>query len=482
MLSDIPRSQPRLTSVSAAAVVGPSYLLDAKRYQDEFVQAQGVISACLFPKRPLSQTARCFVPGRVKLVTGSKKTAGDPYLKAHDAFELRPETTRYLVERRMASAEQLRLSRGQILTPSSGRNLGPVVYVGSYLSRFAMTDIMRICPFKEEDGHYLFAYLLTDTAQALLRRGRTGTTVDHLAPNEVEALDVVWPDEAIRNRVASLVARAERLLDDARFDLDECETRLHDAAGLSLEPHAGNYISSAVRAFGESAKHLAMRVDAAFYDPRVQMARRALLDRPHSRLDAACQLRMLGRYKRYYVDEPHGRPILSGRQMLQIRPVALKRISDRSFADPSAFILHEGWSIFTCDGRSEEALGEPSFVTARIDGWMASNHVMRAIALPGVHPGFLHCLLRSPYVQVQLKATATGSVIDALDPDTAGAVLVPRVDSALETELGEKVVQAWRNIDSYYGLIEEAVTLVNDCLKSRSGGVLGADQKLVATG
>jgi hypothetical protein len=63
--------------------------------------------------------------------------------------------------------------------------------------------------------------------------------------------------------------------------------------------------------------------------------------------------------------------------MLQLRPVNLRRISDRSFRDPSEFVVNVGTTIFTCDSRSEEALGEPAYVMPTWDGWMASEHVMR---------------------------------------------------------------------------------------------------------
>jgi hypothetical protein len=133
------------------------------------------------------------VPGRMALVVSPKKNAGVPYLRAHDAFDTLPESDRYVVASRTHNYDSYLLKEGMILTPSSGRNLGPLAYVGRFLSRFAMTDIMRILPKTREDGFFLLAYLMTPTGQALIRRGRTGTTVDHLAPGEVLDIPVLWP-------------------------------------------------------------------------------------------------------------------------------------------------------------------------------------------------------------------------------------------------------------------------------------------------
>jgi len=169
------------------------------------------------------------------------------------------------------------------------------------------------------------------------------------------------------------------------------------------------------------------------------------------------ELRLMGRYKRYYVRMGFGRPILSGRHLLQLRQVNLQYISDRSFKSPDEFILKYGWCVFTCDGRAEEQLGSPAYVHPGRDGWMASNHVMRAIPRQGVQPGYLYLALRSPYTQRQLKARATGSVVDALEPETIGEVLLPALSSRDQERLGKASARAWDDIASAQELEDRTV-------------------------
>ena len=71
---------------------------------------------------------------------------------------------------------------------------------------------------------------------------------------------------------------------------------------------------------------------------------------------------------------------------------------------------------------------------------------MRAKPKDGMHPGFLYLSMRSPYVQMQIKAAATGSVIDALDPRTVGEVVIPRLGQDTERRLGLAAVRAWESI------------------------------------
>lgn len=449
-------SSPRVSTVNVFSIERPSLRLDAKHYQEEFVLARSRVAHCV--SSPLRELADAFVPGRMKLVSAQNSEAGAPYLRAHDAFEARPTSKRYAVRARTDNYDDYLLKEGMLLTPSSGRNLGPMAYVGKKLSRFAMTDILRIVPQDKDAGYYLFAYLLTPTGQALIRRGRTGTMVDHLSPEDVLQIPVVQLPEKERKRVIAAIRKAEEKLDKARLSLDELDLELHRLTGLGPMLPKGKYLKkTGARVFSINSRDLTLRLDAAYYEPAVRSAQMVLKSRGARRLDELAELRLLGRYKRYYVAKEFGRPILSGRHLLQLRQVNLQYISDRSFKLPESFILKRGWCVFTCDGRAEEQLGSPAYVHARWDGWMASNHVMRAIPLPGIEPGYLYLALRNSYVQLQLKARATGSVIDALEPETIADVLLPSVSVADQKRLGKAASRAWDDIAMAQELEERTV-------------------------
>jgi hypothetical protein len=271
--------------------------------------------------------------------------------------------------------------------------------------------------------------------------------------------------DKLREHISDMVEHAEGLLDRARLSLDALERSLHEKLHLPFKPSGVDYFArSRFPTFTVDAGSLMGRLDAAFYDPRTLSCREALRLAGGVRLNELAELRLLGRYKRYYVSPPFGRPILSGRQLLQLRPVALKNISDRSFSDPSAFVLEKGWTIFTCDGRSEEALASPAFVSSLWDEWMASNHVMRAIPREGVSAGFLYLALRSPYVQMQLKSKASGSVIDALEPTSIGDVILPCVSKTEQKSIGKKVEAAWEDIAEYTRTMSRAIARMESAL------------------
>lgn len=74
---------------------------------------------------------------------------------------------------------------------------------------------------------------------------------------------------------------------------------------------------------------------------------------------------------------------------------------------------------------------------------MASNHLLRVVPRPEVHRGYLHAALRVQEVQVQLKSVATGSVVDALDANVCGGVLIPRLGKTIEADLGARIDAAY---------------------------------------
>lgn len=449
----------RSCTLWSSGVEAPGFRLDAKHYQEEFVLAKHTIAHCGHETVLLKDKAVAFVPNRAKLVFAKDRSGGAPYLRAHDAFELRPLVRRYVSQARMRNYKEYLLDEGMILTPSSGRNLGPIAYVGKYLAQYAMTDIMRIVTKDSEFGFYLYTYLLTSVGQAMIRKGRTGTNIDHLSPADVHSIPLVILDKKKTATIIANIKKSQKLLDEARMELDSLELEYHNLCKLPLPPPPGRgLVDKEVCCFTASSKSLSLRLDAAFYNPNVAEPVNKISKKNRTNLATAARLVQLGRYKRYYVAPPNGSPILSGRHLFQLRQVNLQNISDRSFKNPSDFEISTGWTLFTCDGRAEEQLGSPAFVHSGWNGWKASNHVMRAMAKGDIHPGYLYLAIRSPYTQLQIKARATGSVVDALDPETLSDVVIPTLSSIEMRELGEKVANAWEKIAESQSLESKTVS------------------------
>ena len=121
----------------------------------------------------------------------------------------------------------------------------------------------------------------------------------------------------------------------------------------------------------------------------------------------------------------------------QVYPVGLKFIAPNALSDPDRYQLPVHGIAYQADGRAEDKLGVPVMITPDRQGWMASGHVSRVVARPGIDPGWLYLALGSSHARVQVKSKSSGSVVDGTYADDMAGVLLPPPSSHPE------VVELW---------------------------------------
>lgn len=355
---------------------------------------------------------------RVYAVAGEKEL---PYLRPSDVLNYVPRAADTLSTTRSKDIDSYRLRPGMLLVTCSGRNLGPTVYVDSFMAQFVLShDMIRVEIEDETLRFYVLGLLGTRPGQQLLRKDKSGSVIDHITVDHVASLDVpMLPDSTVAD-VANRMREAVQLREAARLDL-AAHQQSYEAA-LPAIPSA----SPTARGWSIAARELIGRIDAAPYTPAVRAVRKALQAKDGVRLgDVATALKPPGRYKTVYVDRSHGVPILSGGQLLQIRPLNLRYMAAHALGDIDRYRLKPGWIAYQADGRSEEALGEPVMITTSRADWLASGHVGRLAAKDSADAGCLYLAFQTPHAQMQLKALASGSVVDATFPADAEAVVLP---------------------------------------------------------
>lgn len=397
-------------------------------------------------------------PGRFKRAYAVPTEDGAPYLRPYDVFDYVPQAADILSVKRSRNLARLMAPPGALLQTCSGRNLGPTVAVDAHLAKFALShDMIRVAIEDEVERYYTLAFLSTPTGQALVRRDKTGSVIDHISVEHLAEVVVPFIEVTTRMEAAALMRAAVELRGEARVLLASAV----DALTALLPPLPS--LTPPSRGWSLPARALSGRVDAAYYDPAVKRIRAALLKAGGVRVrDVADVQKPSGRYRTYYVGSAHGRPLLSGRQVLQYAPVNLQYISPRSL-DPSRYQLSRHTIAFQADGRAEERLGFPVVVEPARDGWLASGHVGRFVPRDGIDPGWLYVACASQHVQVQVKALSCGSVVDALYPDDLAQVVLPptgNVDGAAVLDAWAKFSEAGRQEARAIGLIEDELRAV----------------------
>ena len=402
----------------------------------------------------LGDLAAVHAPLRFKRIYAGEDEPAIGYLRPYDVFEYLPRPVDHLSVRHCKSIDSLVVRRGQILQTCSGRNLGPCAYVDASLDGVALShDMVRIEIEDLTIRHLVYAYLRTATAQALLRRGRSGSVVDHLTVRDVATLPVPLLTDHDGRRPEDAIGNALQRVETARQRLTEIqvdfETRLPPLDEVS--PKDGWTVQSTA---------LQGRVDVAFHAPNLTRLRTELEQLGGTACGETARGQLPVRYKRYYVEPDHGRPILSGRQILQFDPINLRYVSDRSFKIPDDYVVRTGETVLGAVGRSEGRLGTPAMVTSERNDWLASNDVMRLRPNDPANAGALWLSFASSAAQTQVKALPFGSVVDHMNPEDVESIILPPLDQTLGAEVEhcwESLAQARHDIDHVVGTLERTL-------------------------
>ena len=396
---------------------------------------------------------------RTKRVYAASGEESAPYLRPYDVFDYLPQAADLLSTAGSPDVGRLMPKPGTILQTCSGRNLGPLAYADGYLSRFVVSDdMLRLTVDDETERLYTLAFLSTPTGQALLTRSKTGNVIDHLSADDLAAVEVPFINDTLTAEVADLMGQAVASRERARFGMD----------GLVRDFEAGlppvDYTRRLRDGWTQSAGALGTRLDVASHDPLVLETARGLAALGGSLVQDVAETFMPNRYKRLYVESGFGRPILSGRQLLQIKPVNLQYIAPRAL-DVAEFELGVGTLVFGARGRAEERISLPALITEERANWLASHNVMRVRPRAGINPGWLYLCFATEHVQLQVKASAFGSVVDVVDPANLDAVVLPPVDEAR----GNAAFECWQEFDRANALERQAVEQLETVILHMAG-------------
>lgn len=387
----------------------------------------------------ISEFANVWDPPRFARAYAAPGEPSQPYVRPYDVFDYLPAESDSLSLLRNDDVDRLIPTAGTLLQTCSGRNLGPLTIADDDLATFALShDMIRIDVPDEDNRLYLLTFLKTPTGQALLRRGRSGSVIDHITTRDVDALPVPLVASALRGDIIASTRTAVTASANARTQLRatvlEQERRLPTPRRNPAHKQGWTVSRHQVRD----------RLDAAFYYPRIRAAVEQVRDIGGVQCGDLAEALLPVRYKRYYVDRGHGRPILSGRQLLQTDPVNLRYVADRSFRDPALYELSAGMTVFGAVGRSEGRQGTPALVTDDRNGWLASNDVMRLTPRPGVSPAALWLATAAGQTRLQINALSFGSVVDHMNPWDVESLILPPVDH----ELAADAEEAWSNFSA----------------------------------
>jgi type I restriction enzyme, S subunit len=425
------------------------YRLDARRYAEGALAARSRIIDGPFAWLPLERVARIFRGPLHKRHFIRDKARSVPYLAASDVTRIDLPSDMRLSNALTPVLPILRVKSGWTLISSAG-TIGDATYVRDELTKFAISqDMLRVAPFDNILSGYLFAYLSTKAARALLRFRTYGSVVDRIEPQHVADLPVPLPESTMQYRLHNLVVRAAQARTAASELLGEATAYLDSLIGPMPSTHDHSFALGITH-----CSQLNMRLDA-FHHVGWATEGGSYSGTPIGELG---QVTRPGIIKRIFVER--GVPFISGIDAFQLR-VPFRQYIMRSEAAKSGDLIKEHQILVQRSGQRYGLIGRPAYVGSRMNGWAASEHLMRITLSNDRDVARVFAFLCSESGHRTLLRSSYGTSIPELNPEGLAAIKVPqmpdrlivnvaaalalREQSDLDEELAIREVEQWVN-------------------------------------
>jgi len=425
----------------------PASLLSSgdRRMEGETFLASGYGLRCAMEARKtgwdrMQEFARTWQPSRLKGILVDQEY-GTPFLAATQVFDIRPMPRKWLAISRIKQPKELFVTSGTILVTRSGSVGRATLAHTPHLNTIISDDLLRIEPRDPNLWGWLYAYLRSPHARAMMRAAQYGHIIKHLEVSHLDALPVPL------------------LRDDLLADFNKNVSII-----LSLRIQAQNeYIQaektyrSAFPSFQENSTSLFFEARSCeFYSPRIRLDAHCFNDtykfisrafnqdaiRVDDLSSVIDKIFVPGRFKHIYGDG--GMPYLDSADILEVSPDITKYVLSLSDDKQSNYKVDKGSILMPCSGQLYGNIGQVVLATSWHESKLLSNHIMRiSPCVEKIHPGYLQCVLGDPILGRPLVIRyAFGSSVPELAPEDIATIQIPRIDPGQEHDIGELMEHA----------------------------------------
>lgn len=352
--SDWPWHQTKTLSLPVSALFGGDRRMEAEAYLLSGYGLRAALEArpgC----GPLGRHARVWQPSRLK-GTQVSPNFGTPFLAATQVFDLRPIPRKWLALEQTEQASERYVKEGMILVTCSGSVGRSTLAYAPHLDTLISHDLLRVEAREEKYWGWLYAYLRTPTARAMMTSAQYGHIIKHLEVGHLSALPLPEMRDHILDHFTGRAHTILRLREEAHTAMVEAEGRFADCLG-PLPVHSSGEAGFVVRAqdafFGRQR-----RLDGWPHNPRVQAIQEHLAAHSHGMMtvsESGYRAWVPGRYKRVPADD--GITFLDSSDLFEINPDAAKRYADCPFGDEYQGRVESGWLLMASSGQTYGIIG-----------------------------------------------------------------------------------------------------------------------------
>ncbi|MFG2744054.1 restriction endonuclease subunit S [Streptomyces chartreusis] len=372
-----------------------------------------------------------------------------------------------------AALSYLKLKPGMTLISCSGFNAGRRAYVRPDMGGiWSSQDTLKVEPDPEKiKSGYLYAFLLSQFGEALVRGSVYGSAVKHIEPHHIAGLPVPRFGERVETEIHELVEESAALRARHQAELVAATKDFFDSNGLSelneLRWHQEN------RDLGfEVASVGPVSLRALNFAPRAQRLIEKLGLVPGRSLGTICEggtLRTGARFKRIDSDPGHGVRLIGQRQSFWLRPEG-RWISEAHA--PDDIRLEDETILVAARGTlgENEVYSRSVFVTGSwLEHAYSQDYVRVVSGDPEVSGAYLFAFFRSEAAFRALRSFSVGGKQQEYHPQFLRALHIPVAPPADRDRIATTVRSAYQCRDRADVLEDKALALLTAAIEEAAG-------------
>jgi type I restriction enzyme, S subunit len=381
------------------------------------------------------QIARVWQPPRLKGTLVSSDV-GTPFFAATQLFDIRPVPRKWLALERTGNATSRYLTEGSIVVTCSGAVGRTTLAYAPHANTLISHDLLRVDCLNPEDRGWIYAYLRSPQARAMMTSVQYGHIIKHLECSHLNAM----PVPVVRREIAADFQERTRTILSLRNRAHQlalgAEGRFAAAIGnvKATQDDTGFEVSLSALAKGRR------RLEAAFHAPEpTAILRRfkAIKAEVVPLSDVTQRVWWEKRFRRFYGEA--GIPYLSADELFTANPDGSKRILVVPDDGHEDFYVKRGWLIMACSGQIYGLNGAACLMTKYHENTFFSHDLIRIVPnTDAIRPGYLLTTLTHPTLgRPLLIRAAYGTSIPHLDPGDVSAFPVVRLSRKDENAIAD---------------------------------------------
>lgn len=401
----------KISTIRFKEVTGVGTRLDAPVHLCEGVSAKRLIAKCQYHLLKISDVSeRVWHAGRWRRVYVTSPKHGITLLGSSAILKADLSNEKMISLKYTDEIEDKKLQKGWTLISCSG-TIGKCAFANAqHAEKLASQHVIRLKPNNILRGGLVYAYLASKYGYSMLTQGTFGSVIQHIEPQNVEAIPIPKFPDTFQQDVDNLVQEAARLREEATCALEKAKDKVSKCCNNefdNLECSQTNIVS-----VSSIVKSFKTRLDPPVYiNKGVAWSKR---QKHAKRLgDLNIKIWYPGIFKRAYVK--NGLPYIKGSSVFNVNPfISCDHLSKARTPQLEELWLKEGMLLISCAG----ACGLVKMITKEYEdkGAIGSPDIIRLISNDELcTTEYLYVYLQLQHVYDFMQSLKYGSVIERFD-------------------------------------------------------------------